>query len=120
MVDTKAVGLSQGADHGDHVAKKFTWGELTALDQQFTECKAINIFHDNKYRRGAPLVPALVLDRNNIWVGEGGDRLRFADKSIYKLFVICEVTMHDLDGHKSIETSIGGFVNSGHASRCYE
>ena len=111
MIDSKAMGLRQRTHHGDHVMEKIAWCEVTLLHEKIAQGKSIDIFHDDKDGLGATFIPPLVLDGDDIGVGERCDRLGFADKSVYKLFIVGQVRMHDLDRYKSIEAQVGCLIN---------
>ena len=102
MIDAQVMGLRQCADDRNHVSQKLIRGEWTAFYEQVAEGESVDIFHHDKDSRSSTFVPALILNRHNIWVRKGGDRLGLAYKSIDELFIVRQVWVHDLDCYKPI------------------
>ena len=80
--------LRQGTDNGNYIVQEFFRGQATFFKEEITQGKTIDVLHDDKDSRSAALIPALILDGDDIGMGERGDRFRFADKTVNKLFVI--------------------------------
>ena len=88
-------------------------GQRPELVEHIAEVSAGDVFHGEI---DEPRGGALVVDGDNMGVGEARRRLRLPMEPRDEVWVLGEVAMHDLQRNCSIEAKVKGLINGSHAT----
>jgi hypothetical protein len=111
--DAGVVGCAERGEHRLHDLQGLAGAEPALLPHQVTQGPARHVLHRQEH--GA-VVGALVVDGDDVGVGQPGGRLGLADEPGHELLVLGQLRMHHLDGDRAVEPAVQGEVDGGHAA----
>ena len=120
MDDSESVSCCKRAEHWHHDRHQWLHLEPSLVIEMSAQGGTIDQLHHDEDAGRPSLIPALILDHDDIGVRESRSCLGLTDETSHIILVIGQVRVHDLDRYFTIKAQVERCVDRRHATGIHD